>query len=125
MEDMAYSIDYKERAVEYKDAGHTFEELKEAFKIPPITYYDWKEKLESGYFDKKFIRQRNRKIDREKLRQAVKENPDAYLHELAQQFDCTPQAVFYMLLRLGITLKKRPLPTVKNLKKNALSLSRS
>ena len=30
---MAYSIDYRKRAVEYKDSGHTFKELKEAFKI--------------------------------------------------------------------------------------------
>jgi hypothetical protein len=32
VESMAYSIDYKKRAVEYKDARHTFEELK----IPPV-----------------------------------------------------------------------------------------
>jgi transposase len=119
---MAYSIDYKKRAVEYKDAGHTFGELREAFKIPPITYYGWKEKLQNGYFEKKFARQRKRKIDREKLKQAVKEKPDAYLHELARQFGCTPQAVFYMLLKMKITVKKRPLPTVKNQKTNALSL---
>jgi transposase len=122
---MAYSIDYKKRATEYKDAGHTFEELREAFKIPPITYYDWKEKLQNGYFEKKFVRQRKRKIDREKLKQAVKEKPDAYLSELAQQFDCTPQAVFYMLLKMKITVKKRPLPTVKNLKRNGLCLPQS
>jgi hypothetical protein len=59
---MAYSIDYKKRAVEYKDAGHTL---------------------------------------------------------LAQQFGCTPQAVFYMLLKLKITVKKRPLPIQKNRKINA------
>jgi hypothetical protein len=43
-------------------------------------------------------------------KQAVKEKPNAYLRELAEQFGCTPQAVFYMLLKMGITLKKRPLP---------------
>jgi transposase len=119
---MAYGIDYKKWAVEYKDAGHTFDELREAFKIPPITYYDWKEKLQNGYFEKKFVRQRKRKIDREKLKQAVKEKPDAYLFELAQQFGCTPQAVFYMLLKLKITLKKRPLPVRRNQKRNGPNL---
>jgi transposase len=39
-------------------------------------------------------------------KQAVKEKPDAYLCELAQQFDCTPQAVFYILLKMKITVKK-------------------
>jgi len=58
--------------------------------------------------DGKVKRQRKCKIDREKLRQAVAEKPDAYLlRELAKQFDCTSQAVFYMLRKLGITLKKK------------------
>jgi hypothetical protein len=39
-----YSIDYKQRAVAFNDEGHTFKELKEAFNIPPETYY-----LESVY----------------------------------------------------------------------------
>ena len=32
-----YSMDYKKRAVAYKDGGHTFEQLKEAFGIPNQT----------------------------------------------------------------------------------------
>lgn len=48
---MAYSKDYRKRAVEYKDEGHTFQELREVFKIPPVTYYDWKEKIENGYYE--------------------------------------------------------------------------
>ncbi|MDR2923017.1 MAG: helix-turn-helix domain containing protein [Treponema sp.] len=43
-----YSNDYRQRAVVYKDEGHTFNELKEAFQIPPETYYLWKERLENG-----------------------------------------------------------------------------
>jgi hypothetical protein len=80
--------------------------LKEAFRILAETYYQWKEKLENGYYGIKIKRERSRKIDREKLKQAVAENPGAYLHELAQPFGCTPQAVFSMLAKLEITLKK-------------------
>lgn len=119
---MAYSIDYRKCAVAYKDSGHTFKELKEAFKIPPVTYYDWKEKLSNGYYETNTKRERSRKINREKLKQAVADTPDAYLHELAALFDCTPQAVFYMLIKLNITLKKRPLPIAKKMKKNARNL---
>jgi len=107
---MAYSEDYRKRAIEYKDSGHTFGELREAFKIPPGTYYDRKVK-----------RQRRRKIDREKLRQAVAEKPDAYLRELAEQFSCTATAVFYMLRKLGISLKKKPSPTARGPRKSARS----
>jgi len=103
----------------------TFVELREAFKIPPRAYYDWKQKFADGYYDRKAKRQRKRKIDREKLRQAVAERPDAYLRELAKQFDCTAQAVFYMLRKLGITLKKNPSRIARSPRGNARSLPAS
>jgi transcriptional antiterminator len=52
------------------------------------------------------IRERRRKIDRELLKQAFVQKPDAYLYELAELFDCSEPAVFYMLQKLNITLKK-------------------
>jgi len=121
---MAYSIDYKRRAVAYKQEGHTFKQLREAFGIPSETYYDWKKKLESGYYEAKTKQERNRKIDKDMLRQAVAQQPDAYLGELAKQFDCTATAVFYALEKLNITRKKRPLPIRKNRKNNGLSMPR-
>ena len=98
--------------------------MREAFKIPPRTYCDCKRKFAEGYYDRKVKRQRKRKrkIDREKLRQTVAEKPDAYLRELAKQFDCTAQAVFYMLGKLGITLKKNPSRIARSPRRNAWSL---
>jgi hypothetical protein len=40
------------------------------------------------------------------LKKAVQEKPDAYLHELAELFGCSAQAVFYMLKKMDITFKK-------------------
>ena len=120
---MAYSLDFIKRAVAYKQIGHSFKELEEAFGIPSITYYDWDEKLKSGYYDIKIKRTRRRKIDKAKLIQAVSENPDAFLKEYAKLFNCTPVAVFYALEDLTITRKKRLLPITKNLKKNEVSIS--
>ena len=62
-----YSIDFKKQAVKYKENGHTFKELNEAFNISAQTYYDWKKKFEQGYFEKKTKQTRRRKIDKEKL----------------------------------------------------------
>ena len=45
-------MDFKRRAVAYKAEAHTFKELKEAFGIPAETYYQWKEKLENGYYER-------------------------------------------------------------------------
>ena len=113
-----YSIDFIRRAVAYKDEGHTFAELKSAFKIPPETYYLWKEKLANGYSGEKVFRERNRKIDKDILRQAIADKPDIYLYELAAIFGCTVQAVFYALEKLNITRKKNTVPIMKNRKKN-------
>ena len=43
-------MDFRRRAVAYKDEGHTFGELREAFGIPAQTYYQWKRKLQNGYY---------------------------------------------------------------------------
>jgi len=113
-----YSIDYRKRAVEYKQEGHTFKELKETFLISSETYYRWVQEYENGFPKPKTPRERSRKIDKQRLRQAVEEKPDAYLSELAELFDCTFQAVAKMLKTMKITLKKRPSPTQKNLNPN-------
>lgn len=112
-----YSMDYRLRAVAYKDEGHTFKELKETFKIPAQTYYQWKEKLQNGYYETKIIRERKRKIDKDALKQAPAKKPDAYLRELADGFGCTESAVFYALKKLKITRKKSLLPITKNPKR--------
>jgi transposase len=108
-------MDFIKRAIAYKQEGHTLNQVREAFGIPPETYYDWKGKLENGYYETiPAKRERKRKIDKELLKQAVTEKPDAFLKEYAEQFNCTPTAIFYALENLDITRKKRPLLIMKN-----------
>jgi transposase-like protein len=96
--------------------------LREAFGIPAQTYYQWKRKLQNGYYEIKIVRERKRKIGKEELKQAVAEKPDAYLRELAEKFGCTESAVFHALERLKITRKKSVLPTTKNPKRNVRNI---
>jgi len=112
-----YSIDYRKRAVEYKREGHTFKQLWEAFRIRSETYYRWSREYDKG-FPKSPPQTRTGKIDKEALKQAVEERPDAYLRELAKPFGCTPIAVHQMLKTMGITLKKRRSPMRKNVRNN-------
>jgi len=114
---MAYSIDFRKRAIEYIDAGHTYKELYEAFKIYPSAIERWRKLLDkTGTLEPQYNETRTGKIDLSKLQKAVEERPDAYLSELAIQFNCTKQAIFYALKRLEITLKKRHLHTLKRAK---------
>ena len=39
---VAYDEKYRAVAIEFKDIGHTFEELRDAFGIDDGTYYRWK-----------------------------------------------------------------------------------
>jgi transposase len=121
---MAYSIDFIKRAVEYKQEGHTLKQLKEAFGIPAETYYDWKAKLGNGHYDVKIKRGRKRKIDKGELRRTLEEKPAAFLWEIAEQFNCTPAAVFYALENMNITRKKNISPITKNLMKKGQSITK-
>ena len=115
---MSYSKDYKECAVKYKRNNHTFEETKAIFGMAKSTFYKWEKEYEAG-FPLKPKRTCEKKIDKAALKRAVEERPDSELAELAEPFKCTVQAVFYALRRMGITLKKRRLPTLKNQRNSA------
>ncbi len=121
---MAYDKRFRERAISYKESGATFKQLKAVFGIDNKTYTAWvKLKSETGsVISGKSHNPRKRKIDLEKLKQAVEKKPDAYLEELAEPWGCTVQAVFYALKKIGYTYKKRHLRTRKNPRRNELSL---
>jgi transposase len=92
-----------------------YKELYGAFKIYPTAIEDWRKLLkETGSLEPQYRETRSGKIDTEKLKRALEEKPGAYLHELAKPFNCTKQAVFYALEKLGQTYKKRALHTRKN-----------
>jgi transposase len=42
---MTYGVKFREKAIKYKESGHTFPELKEVFGITAKIYYDWKKRL--------------------------------------------------------------------------------
>ena len=101
------------------DEGRTYKELHEAFRIHPSAIESWRRLLrETGSLKPQCKnRKGSGKIDAERLQKAVEEKPDAYLKELAAEFGCSKQAVFYALKKLKITRKKRS-PTRKRAKKS-------
>jgi transposase len=113
---MAYSEDFRKRAIEYMNEGHTYEELYEAFKIYPSRLIEWRKLYEaSGTLKPKYHKTRKRKIDLNKLEKAVANKPGAYLSELAAQFNCTEPAVFYALKKIKNTAKKTNIHISQNL----------
>ncbi len=105
---MSYSRKYRERTIEYRQAGHTLEETHQTFKVAQSTIQKWEKQLkETGSLEKKELHRSFRKIDPEKLRAYVAEHPDAYQSEMAEAFGCSESGIRDALRRNKITRKKR------------------
>jgi transposase len=105
---MSYSIDFRKKVMEYLDAGHTFREARETFRISMTAINAWRKKYkETGEIKDKPLRRHFKKLDPEKLKAYVSEHPDAYLKEIGEAFACSDTAVRKAFKRLGITHKKR------------------
>jgi transposase len=75
---MAYSVDFRKRAIAYMDEGHTGKELYAAFKIYPSEIKNWRKLLEEkGSLEPQYPETRVQKIDLEELEKALEEKPDA------------------------------------------------
>ena len=106
---MSYPEKYRMRTLEYRLEGHTLDQTHKVFKVAVVTIRKWEKKLrEEGTLAKRPVRRPFKKIDPDKLKEYVRAHPDAYLREIAKDFNCTEGAIRKALKRLKITRKKRP-----------------
>ena len=106
---MSYDEKYRRRTLEYRQEGHSLAQTSKVFKVAINTIRNWEKQLKTeGHLKKRTFVRAFKKIDPEKLKAYVKENPDAYLHEIAETFQCCQTAIRKALKRLKITRKKRP-----------------
>jgi transposase len=111
---MAYSVDFRRRAIENRIEGHSDKELYKAFKVHPATVTRWQKLQErTDSLKPEYRKTRKRKIDMQELERVVERKPDLTLPELAKIFNCTKQAIDAALKRAKITRKKRHSRTPK------------
>lgn len=104
---MSYPIIFRERVIEYRKENHTLEETSKVFKVSISTISNWEHKLEKeGNLENKELNRSFKKIDPEKLKEFVKNHPDAYLKEIAEEFKCGQTAIRKALKKQKITRKK-------------------
>ena len=104
-----YSNDLRERVLSYYDDGHTQKETCEVFEIGRTTLNQWlklRRDTGSAHLRARPKRRRSAKISEQKLRAYIVAYPDAYLREIAEEFDVTDVAILYACRRFGITRKK-------------------
>jgi transposase len=112
---MAYDKKFRLRVIKYKDAGHTFKEVYEAFGVYSHRYYAWKKQLvETGSLEYHTAKEHKGKIDKARLIELTREHPDWFLREYAAYFSVCRQAVQKMFVKLGITRKKKLLHTLRS-----------
>ena len=116
---MAYSVDLRERALEYYKNGNTKAETCRVFKIAIFTLNSWLELAErTGSLEKKILIREPRIFKSEELKKFVEGNPFATLKEIGDHFGGSATGAKEALDREKITLKKRQLAMKNGAKKS-------
>jgi len=105
-----YSMDLRERVIAACDAGRRTKEVATTFRVSPA----WVRRLKQHRRERGDIiprhggGSRGRKIDRDKLAELVREDPDATLVQLRDRLGVavTPWAICKVLQQLKLTFKK-------------------
>ena len=116
---MAYSLDMRERAIELLESGRSKAEVSKMLGVGRTTLLRWEQRSARGELAAHYPKVRGgRAIDDEKLKEYVKEHPDAYQAEIAEAIGAKENTVCRALKRLNISRKKRHRNTVKEMKKS-------
>ena len=122
----AYSLDLRERVLAFLEKTHDTKAVSDLFKVSQRTVQRWvKQKIETGNINPRKREFAYRKIDYDRLKKHIELHPDQFLYEIAEEFSVSLQAIFYAFKRLGITRKKRPHFTKKELKKKEINFLKS
>lgn len=99
-----YSRDFREKVLSALASGRTYRQVAQDFDISTRTIQNWKRRIESNTRGGT----RRSKISLEALRKDVEMYPDAYQYERAARFNCTQNAIFKRLKKLGMSKKNSP-----------------
>jgi transposase len=109
---MSYPKEFREKALKAIRKGSTKAEVSEMLGLGNTTLRDWENlEKETGSLENRPLNRKPTKIDNDALRKYCEENPLATHKEAAVYFKCTEGGIRKAKKRLGITRKKRQLPT--------------
>ena len=100
---MAYSLDLRQRVVDYVEQGHSVPEAVAVFQVSKATIYRWRNRPSLA---PTVVKTRRRKLDKAALERHVRDYPEARLMDRARVFGVHPSAISYGFKRWGITVKK-------------------
>jgi putative transposase len=104
---VAYSEDLRKRLLGFLEEGNSISEASRIFSVCRETIYKWLRLGPENLKPQKTGPKSHTKLVPEKLALLVKEKPEAYLSELADELGVSSYAVSYGLKKLKITRKKK------------------
>jgi transposase len=120
-----YSIDLRKKVIDYINKGNSQKEAGEIFAIHKNTINRWwlRYKSEGNLTPKKRLGLKS-KVDKSKLEEFVRNNPDTTLSAVGIKFGITAGQVGVILKKLGFSYKKKPIATWRQMRKKGLSTSK-
>ncbi|MHB9294205.1 hypothetical protein Holit_03332 [Hollandina sp. SP2] len=116
---MPYDGVFRKRVIAYKDAGHTFKDVNEAFGVDSKGYYSRKKQFEqTGSLEKESPKERKGKINKRERARLREDHPDWYLRAFEEKFNDCPQGIPKMVERYGVMGKEKRLPIEKSRRKD-------
>ena len=106
---IVYLIDFRKKVLCYCERTGSVTEASHVFQISRNTIYGWlKLKEKTGELNHQVKGTKPRKVDRDRLKNYLTDNTDAYLTEIASEFGWHPTTIHYALKAMGYTRKKEP-----------------
>ena len=122
---MAYSLDMRQRALELIQEGKNKTEISRMLGVSRISILRWSKRASRGEVRATYPKKRGGfRVDDEKLKAYVAQNPDADQAEIAEAIGAKENTVCRALKRLKISRKKRPRSTKKGMKKSEVYISK-
>jgi len=113
----AYSIDLREKVIQFIQSGKTQIEAAKTFNIHKSTINHWLSRLrKEGSLKAKANLGSKSKINIDELIRCITNNPNLRLIDLKKIFEISIVSLHKWLKKLGFVYKKKPLPTWKQMK---------
>jgi transposase len=118
-----YSLDLRERVVEYIKQGASYKEASARFEISISALGRWYRRYKKeGSYEARKRPGAKRRIELKELEEYVQNNPDSKTKELAKRFGVSIYTISYWLNKLGFSYKKKPLPIWKQVKRKEMNI---
>ncbi len=100
---MVYSLEIGQKAVNSLANGGKMADASQIFGVTTRTLSDWLLRIKQHDVAPRLHGSIPSRIDNQKLKKYIEENPDMYLREIVKAFSSTLQAVLYACKRFNIT----------------------